>query len=67
MNDRMWSNGPYDYIRIDGIVIMFERVTEHEQELSTEELTRLVVVETGLWGFLFAAVLFVIYVISAAI
>ena len=67
MNDTMWSDDQYDYVRLDGIVIMFKRVTEQEQELSTEEQIRMVVVESALWGSLFMAVLLVVYVILAAI
>ena len=67
MNDTMWSDDQYDYVRLDGIVIMFKRVTEQEQELSTEEQIRMVVVESVLWGSLFMAVLFVVNVILAAI
>lgn len=67
MSDTMWSDDQYDYVRIDGIVIMFKRVIEQEQELSTEEMIRMVIVESALWVFLFAAVLFVLYVILAAI
>jgi len=63
----MWSDDQYDYVRIDGIVIMFKRVIEQEQELSTEEQIRMVVVESALWGSLFIAVLFVVNVILAAI
>jgi len=67
MSDTMWSDDQYDYVRIDGIVIMFKRVIEQEQELSTEEQIRMVVVESALWGSLFIAVLFVVNVILAAI
>ena len=67
LNDTMWSDDQYDYVRLDGIVIMFKRVAEQEQELSTEEQIRMVVVESALWGFLFMAVLFVVNVILAAI
>ncbi len=67
MSDTMWSDDQYDYVRIDGIVIMFKRVIEQEQKLSTEEMIRMVIVESALWVFLFAAVLFVLYVILAAI
>jgi hypothetical protein len=63
----MWSDDQYDYVRLDGIVIMFKRVVEQEQELSTEEQIRMVVVESALWGSLFMAALFVVYVILAAI
>ena len=67
LSDTMWSDDQYDYVRLDGIVIMFKRVAEQEQELSTEEQIRMVVVESALWGFLFMAVLFVVNVILAAI
>lgn len=67
LNDTMWSDDQYDYVRLDGIVIMFKRVAEQEQELSTEEQIRMVVVESALWGFLFMAALFVVYVILAEI
>lgn len=67
MNDTMWSDDQYDYVRLDGIVIMFKRVAEQEQELSTEEQIRMVIVESVLWGSLFMAVLFVVNVILAAI
>ena len=67
LGDTMWSDDQYDYVRLDGIVIMFKRVAEQEQELSTEEQIRMVVVESALWGFLFMAVLFVVNVILAAI
>lgn len=67
MNDTMWSDDQYDYVRLDGIVIMFKRVAEQEQELSTEEQIRMVVVESALWGSLFMAALFVVNVILAAI
>jgi len=67
MSDTMWSDDQYDYVRIDGIVIMFKRVIEQEQELSTEEQIRMVVVKSALWGSLFIAVLFVVNVILAAI
>ena len=67
MNDTMWSDDQYDYVRLDGIVIMFKRVAEQEQELSTEEQIRMVVVESALWGSLFMSVLFVVDVILAAI
>ena len=67
LNDTMWSDDQYDYVRLDGIVIMFKRVAEQEQELSTEEQIRMVVVESVLWGSLFMAVLFVVNVILAAI
>jgi len=63
----MWSDDQYDYVRLDGIVIMFKRVAEQEQELSTEEQIRMVVVESALWGSLFMAALFVVNVILAAI
>lgn len=65
--DTMWSDDQYDYVRLDEIVIMFKRVAEQEQELSTEEQIRMVVVESALWVFLFMAVLFVVNVILAAI
>lgn len=67
LKDTMWSDDQYDYVRLDGIVIMFKRVAEQEQELSTEEQIRMVVVESALWGSLFIAVLFVVDVILAAI
>lgn len=67
MNDTMWSDDQYDYVRLDGIVIMFKRVAEQEQELSTEEQIRMVIVESVLWGSLFMAVLFVVNVILVAI
>lgn len=65
--DTMWSDDQYDYVRFDGIVIMFKRVAEQEQELSTEEQIRMVIVESVLWGSLFIAALFVVNVILAAI
>lgn len=65
--DTMWSDDQYDYVRLDGIVIMFKRVAEQEQELSTEEQIRMVIVESVLWGSLFIAALFVVNVILAAI
>ena len=67
LGDTMWSDDQYDYVRLDGIVIMFKRVSEQEQELSTEEQIRMVVVESALWGSLFMAALFVVNVILAAI
>ena len=67
LGDTMWSDDQYDYVRLDGIVIMFKRVAEQEQELSTEEQIRMVVVESALWGTLFMAALFVVNVILAAI
>lgn len=67
LSDTMWSDDQYDYVRLDGIVIMFKRVAEQEQELSTEEQIRMVVVESALWGSLFMAALFVVNVILAAI
>ena len=67
LGDTMWSDDQYDYVRLDGIVIMFKRVAEQEQELSTEEKIRMVVVESALWGSLFMAALFVVNVILAAI
>lgn len=67
LSDTMWSDDQYDYVRLDGIVIMFKRVSEQEQELSTEEQIRMVIVESVLWGSLFMAVLFVVNVILAAI
>ena len=67
LGDTMWSDDQYDYVRLDGIVIMFKRVAEQEQELSTEEQIRMVVVESALWGSLFMAALFVVKVILAAI
>ena len=67
LGDTMWSDDQYDYVRLDGIVIMFKRVAEQEQELSTEEQIRMVVVESALWGTLFMAVLFVVNLILAAI
>ena len=67
LNDTMWSDDQYDYVRLDGIVIMFKRVSEQEQELSTEEQIRMVIVESVLWGSLFMAALFVVNVILAAI
>lgn len=67
LGDTMWSDDQYDYVRLDGIVIMFKRVAEQEQELSTEEQIRMVVVESALWGSLFMAALFVVNVILAAI
>lgn len=67
LNDTMWSDDQYDYVRLDGIVIMFRRVAEQEQELSTEEQIGMVIVESALWGSLFMAVLFVVNVILAAI
>ena len=67
LGDTMWSDDQYDYVRLDGIVIMFKRVSEQEQELSTEEQIRMVIVESVLWGSLFMAALFVVNVILAAI
>ena len=67
LSDTMWSDDQYDYVRLDGIVIMFKRVAEQEQELSTEEQIRMTVVESALWVSLFMAALFVVNVILAAI
>ena len=67
LGDTMWSDDQYDYVRLDGIVIMFKRVAEQEQELSTEEQIRMTVVESALWVSLFMAALFVVNVILAAI
>ena len=67
MADRMWSDDQYDYVEIDGTVIMFERVVDKVEEWSAEEQIKMLVVESVLWVFLFVAVLFVCYVISAAL
>ena len=67
MADRMWSDGQYDYVELDGIVIMFEHVVDKVEEWSAEEQIKMLVVESVLWVFLFVAVLFVCYVISAAL
>jgi hypothetical protein len=67
MADRMWSDDQYDYVELDGNVIMFERVDDKVEEWSAEEQIKMLVVESLLWGFLFVAVLFVCYVIWAAL
>ena len=67
MADRMWSDGQYDYVELDGTVIMFEPVVDKVEEWSAEEQIKMLVVESLLWGLLFVAVLFVCYVISAAL
>ncbi len=67
MADRMWSDDKYDYVVLDGIVFMFERVDEKVEEWSAEEQIFMLVVESVLWVFLFVAVLFVCYVIWAAL
>ena len=67
MADRMWSDGQYDYVELDGTVIMFEPVVDKVEEWSAEEQIKMLVVESVLWVFLFVAVLFVCYVISAAL
>lgn len=67
MADRMWSDDQYDYVELDGNVIMFERVVDKVEEWSAEEQIKMVVVESVLWVFLFVAVLFFCYVIWAAL
>ena len=46
---------------------MFEPVVDKVEEWSAEEQIKMLVVESVLWVFLFVAVLFVCYVISAAL
>lgn len=67
MADKMWSDDKYDYVVLDGIVFMFERVVDKVEEWSAEEQIKMLVVESVLWVFLFVAVLFVCYVIWAAL
>lgn len=67
MADRMWSDEQYDYVELEETVIMFERVVDKVEEWSAEEQIKMLVVESVLWVFLFVAVLFVCYVISAAL
>ena len=66
MADRMWSEGELDFVELDGMVIVFGPVQD-EEELSPEELKKVFIVDLILWTFLFVAVLFVCYVIWAAL
>lgn len=66
MADRMWSEGDFDFVEIDGNVTKFRHVEAVEEELSPEELKKVFIVDLILWTFLFVAILFIIYVIYSS-